>query len=544
MEKNSHRIAGNVVDVLGRRIFPGVVEVAGGKIVAVKEDCHATGGYLLPGFVDAHVHIESSMLVPSQFARAAVVHGTVATVSDPHEIANVLGVAGVQYMLDNAAQVPFKFFFGAPSCVPATTFETSGGTVTAAGVARLLENDRIGYLGEMMNFPGVLNRDNQVMAKLQAAQRLGKPVDGHAPGLRGAQAKAYIGAGITTDHECFTKEEAAEKLSYGARIAIREGSAARNFDALYTLLREHPQHCFLCSDDKHPDELIEGHIDVLVRRATARGIPLFDVLLAACVNPVYHYELNVGLMCPGDPADFIEVDSLDQWRVLRTYIEGTLVAVEGRSTIESREPMVVNKFCAKPHQVAEFQVLARSSKLNVIEAIDGQIITKRVVLEPKVVDGLAVSDSQRDILKIAVVNRYQEAAPEIAFIRNFGLQRGAIASSVAHDSHNVIGVGVDDNDLCHAVNLVINTGGGLAVVNAEEQHVLPLPIAGLMSTGSCEEVAQAYVRLNRCVEELGCRLRAPFMTLSFMTLLVIPEIKLSDRGLFDVQSFDFLPLFD
>jgi adenine deaminase len=542
-------IVGRLVDVRARRIFPGRVTISGGKIASLEPTTLSPGeqgsGFLLPGFIDAHVHVESSMLVPSEFARAAVVHGTVATVSDPHEIGNVLGVAGVHYMLENGAKTPFKFYFGAPSCVPATTFETAGATISVAEVEALLDDPRIVYLSEMMNFPGVLGGDPECLAKIHAAQSRGKRIDGHAPGLRGADAARYVVAGMTTDHECFTKEEALDKLAAGCKISIREGSAARNFDALYTLLSEHPGMTMLCSDDKHPDELAAGHINALVRRAVERGVDVFDALQAACVTPVEHYGLDVGLLAVGDPADFIEVDSLTAFNVRRTWINGELAAENGATLIPRVEPQVVNQFVSTHVQPEEFAVPAvPGTKLQVIEALDGQLITRRLAVDPLVCDDCVASDPRRDVLKMVVVNRYRKSQPAIAFVKNFGLHRGAMASSVAHDSHNVIAVGVSDDDLAAAVNAVMDARGGLAAVDHSggDHWVLPLPVAGLMATGTCGEVAHAYQELDAAVKEWGSKLRAPFMTLSFMALLVIPELKLSDLGLFDGEKFEFTPL--
>jgi adenine deaminase len=540
------RLVSNVVDIAQRTITPAEVVWEKGKIVSitpVPDEKPTT--YLLPGFVDAHVHVESSMLVPTEFARAAVVHGTVATVSDPHEIGNVLGVAGVEYMLDNAAQTPFKFCFGAPSCVPATTFETAGATITVAEVEQLLADPRIGYLSEMMNFPGILYGDPECLAKVAAAKKIGKPVDGHAPGLRGEQAAAYFGAGITTDHECFSKDEALDKLAAGCKISIREGSAARNFDALYTLIGEHPGMTMLCSDDKHPDELLVAHINALVRRAVAGGIDLFEVLRAACMTPVEHYSLPVGQLRVGDAADFIEVDSLEEFNVLRTWIDGVCVAERGATTLPRIEPNVANQFHPRHVAAKELAIEANNAaQLRVIEAIDGQLVTNCLVEPPKVRDGLVVSDTDRDILKLVVVNRYRNAPVAVAFIKNFGLKRGALASSVAHDSHNVIAVGVDDADLVAAINLVMDSHGGLSATCVSEgvAEVLPLPVAGLMATGTCEEVGTAYGKLDRLVKGWGSPLRAPYMTLSFMALLVIPALKLSDLGLFDGGKFEFTDL--
>lgn len=547
MAAASFSITGNVVDVLGRRTFPAVVCVEAGRIKTISPAKAVANTYLLPGFIDAHVHIESSMLVPSEFARAAVVHGTVATVSDPHEIGNVLGVAGVRFMLENAAQVPFKINFGAPSCVPATTFETAGAEITTTEVAELLDDGRIGYLSEMMNYPGVLQGDPVCLAKIKAARERGKPVDGHAPGLRGEQAARYVAAGITTDHECFTKEEALDKLAAGCKIAIREGSAARNFDALFSLLGEFPGQIMLCSDDKHPDELLEGHINVLVRRAVGRGIDLYDALRAACLAPIEHYGLDVGQLRVGDPADFIEVDSLDQLHVLRTWIDGCLVAENGETTIERVEPNVVNQFVPTRITAKQLEVSAPADtafKLQVIEALDGQLITNRLEYPAQVISGALHAQLELDLLKLVVVNRYYKAPPAMAFIKNFGLKRGAMASSVAHDSHNVIAVGASDEDIEAAVNLVMEHRGGLSAACLAEgvAEVLPLPIAGLMATGTCKEVGQAYAKLDKLVKSWGSALRAPYMTLSFMALLVIPALKLSDRGLFDGMKFEFIDL--
>ncbi|MGB6043286.1 MAG: adenine deaminase [Pirellulales bacterium] len=538
--------SGNLIDILNRRIFPGTVQIENGKIAGINETDELQSTYLLPGFVDAHVHIESSMLTPAEFSRAAVRHGTVATVSDPHEIGNVIGVDGVRYMLESADGVPLKIFFGAPACVPATRFETAGAAIDAQQVAELLDDDRIIYLSEMMNYPGVLAGDAEVIAKIRAAAARGKPVDGHAPGVRGDDARRYFAAGISTDHECFTKEEALDKLQCGAKILIREGSAARNFEALYTLLDEYPDQCMLCSDDKHPDELLEGHIDVLVKRAVDKGVAVMNVLRAACVNPVLHYGLDVGLLRVGDDADFIEVDNLRDWNVVQTVIRGDTIARDRVSSITHTPQTAINQFAAatlKPDQL-QCPVPAGAETINVIEALDGELITKRRILPPKIVDGMAVADTERDILKIAVANRYRAATPAVAFITNFGFRSGAIASSVAHDSHNIVAVGTNDEDLCEAMNLVIQAQGGLSLAYGSEHHVLPLPVAGLMSDRPFEEVAEKYSELDRRAKELGSSLRAPYMALSFMALLVIPEIKLSDKGLFDSGRFEFLPLFN
>ncbi len=536
----SFTIAGNLVDIRARRIFPAEVVVEQGRIASIREVAGPVEGFLLPGFVDAHVHVESSMLIPSEFARLAVTHGTVATVSDPHEIANVLGIPGVEFMIANGGQVPFHFFFGAPSCVPATTFETAGAAIDAAATGRLLENPAIGYLAEMMNFPGVLANDPEVMAKIAHAHRLGKPVDGHAPGLRGDTARRYIEAGIITDHECFTREEALDKLACGMRILIREGSAAKNFDALIGLLHDHAEHLMFCSDDKHPDSLVLGHIDRLCARAVALGHDVFSVLRVACLNPVEHYRMPVGTLRVGDPADLIMVDDLMEFPVLRTWIGGRLVAENGRSLIDSARAERPNQFACSPKQESDLHVPATTADLLVIEALDGQLITTKKWMPPTVVDGACVADPTKDLLKIVVVNRYREAPPAIGWITNVGLKHGAIAGSVAHDSHNIVAVGTNDADLCAAINAVIAHQGGISLAHGPHQRVLPLPVAGIMTDADAYTVADAYAQMDREAKELGSMLAAPYMTLSFMALLVIPHLKMSDLGLFDGDTFSLV----
>jgi len=540
----SFKITGNLVDVFKKEIYPADVQVADGKISSVTPVGHLSGqtlNYILPGFIDSHVHIESSMLVPSEFARLAVVHGTVATVSDPHEIANVCGIEGVEFMIENGKQVPFKFNFGAPSCVPATVFETAGAALDSGDLQKLLEKDEIKYLSEMMNFPGVLFNDEEVMKKIAAAKALNKPVDGHAPGLRGEKAKQYIDAGITTDHECFTKEEALDKLGYGMKIIIREGSAAKNFEALIDLLNDYPDRIMFCSDDKHPDSLVAGHINQLCARAVARGIDIFKVLQAACVNPVLHYKLDVGLLRQGDDADFVVVDNLQDFRVSQTYINGRLVAENGTSLIQSVPVTAINRFNCLPIEEDDIKtIFKREEKLLVIEALDGQLITNKLEEDVVVTNGELLSDTERDILKMVVVNRYNKAPVAKAFVKNFGLKHGAIASSVAHDSHNIIAVGADDASIVQAVNAVIACSGGVSCVDGGDEKCLPLPVAGLMSGRDGYGVANEYTAIDAMAKGLGSRLSAPFMTLSFMALLVIPHLKLSDLGLFDGDSFKFV----
>ncbi len=541
------RLSGQIVDLHARTVFPGTVEWRGGRITAVRRDPRVRARRLiLPGLVDAHIHIESSLLPPSEFARLAVVHGTVATVSDPHEIANVLGARGVDYMIRDGARTPLRFHFGAPSCVPATAFETAGAVLDARAVARLLRRREVRYLAEVMNFPGLLAGDPGLRAMVAEARRRGKPVDGHAPGLRGAAARAYAAAGPSTDHECVALAEARDKLAAGMRILIREGSAARNFAALAPLLRSHPDRVMLCCDDLHPDLLVGGHLDRHVRRALASGADRFDVLRAACVNPVEHYGLDVGLLRPGDRADFIVADGWRDFRVRRTYLGGELAAAGGRTRLPRLAAAAPNRFRARPRVAADFRVPASSAgRLNVIEALNGQLLTRRRRERPAVRDGAFVADPARDLLKVAVVNRYAPRAPvAVGFIRGLGLRAGALASSVAHDSHNVVVAGVDDASLAAAANLVIAHRGGLAVVGPGGRRVLPLPIAGLMSDRDGRWVARRYTALDRAAKRLGSRLDAPFMTLSFMALLVIPDLKLSDRGLFSAARWGFVPLAD
>lgn len=535
-------VQGNIVDLNNKRIFKGEVEVEKGKILEIREVNHNQENFILPGFVDAHIHIESSMLVPSEFAKIAVIHGTVATVSDPHEIANVLGIKGVEFMIENGRKVPLKFNFGAPSCVPATSFESAGAIIDADDIKLMMENPDIKYLAEMMNYPGVLFDDAEVLSKIQHAKNNNKPVDGHAPGLRGEDAAKYISAGISTDHECFTYEEALEKLQKGMKVIIREGSAAKNFEALIDLLPEYFDNMMFCSDDKHPDDLLLGHINQLCERAVAKGIDVFKVLQAACVNPVKHYNLDVGLLNKGDAADFILVDNLENFNVLETYINGELVAKNGESFVNSVSFEVLNNFNTDKKKIADFRFESSSKKIRVIEALDGELVTNQVEADSLIVDGNLVSNIATDVLKMTVVNRYKNEVPAIAFIKNFGITEGAIASSVGHDSHNIIAIGVSDEDICKAVNLIIENSGGVCAVNASEEKIVSLPVAGIMSDLSAEEIGKAYAELDTMAKQMGSKLRAPYMSLSFMALLVIPSLKLSDKGLFDGTSFKFTSL--
>jgi adenine deaminase len=543
MTNTAFQVSGNIIDVVNRKIFKGTITVANGRIAALEETENVPHRCILPGFTDAHIHIESSMLIPSEFARLAVVHGTVSTVSDPHEIGNVLGAAGVRFMIGNGKKVPFKFNFGAPSCVPATPFETAGATIGVAEVDELLRQEDVRYLSEMMNFPGVLFKDPVVMEKLALARKYGKPVDGHAPGVKGSDAEKYIQSGISTDHECFTIEEALEKISYGMMILIREGSAAKNFETLAPLIGQYPDKVMFCSDDKHPNDLVHGHINELVKRAVAKGYNIMNILQCCTVNPVMHYKLDTGLLRVGDDADFIVTDNLLDFNILETYIRGVRVAAGGKSLIRSVDETPVNRFETNAVTLSDIRIPVEPGKIRVVRALDGQLITPAFTASPLISEGNVVSDTERDILKIVVKNRYSESVPAVGFISGFGIKMGAIASSVAHDSHNIIAVGADDESIVKAINLIIETRGGISLVNGDSSAVMGLPVGGIMSGDDGYRIAAQYDELDRMAKQLGSVLHAPYMTLSFMALLVIPELKLSDKGLFDGTKFEFVKLF-
>lgn len=535
-------IQGNIVDIDKKEIFKGEVQFENGKITAIRKSNHTIENYIIPGFVDAHIHIESAMLVPSEFAKIAVTHGTIATVSDPHEIANVLGVKGVDFMIENGKKVPLKFNFGAPSCVPATSFESAGAIIDADDIKKMMANPDIKYLAEMMNYPGVLFDDDEVLKKIAWAKHYNKPIDGHAPGLIGDDLTKYIAAGISTDHECFTYDEALEKLQKGMNVIIREGSAAKNFEALIDLLPEYFEKMMFCSDDKHPDDLLLGHINQLCKRAVAIGMDIFKVLQVACINPVKHYNLEVGLLQEGDPADFVVIEDLQKFNVLETYINGELVAKNGESFIKSVPFDILNNFNTDKKKIEDFRVASSSPKIRVIEALDGELVTNEIEFNSTIIDRNLVSNTKEDVLKMTVVNRYQNSKPSIAFIKNFGIKRGAIASSVGHDSHNIIAIGTSDEFICKAVNLLIQHKGGICAINETTEKVVALPIAGIMSDQPAEIIGKSYAELDAMAKKMGSTLRAPFMSLSFMALLVIPSLKLSDQGLFDGTTFKFTSL--
>ncbi len=534
----------NWVDLETNQIIKIEIQWEKGLITSITEmgPEDETLGYLIPGFIDAHVHIESAMLPPSEFGRMALRHGTVAAVADPHEIANVMGVEGINFMLEDARCSPFHAFFGAPSCVPATPFETANGRIGCEEIEMLLHQPEICCLAEMMNFPGVLNRDSGEMAKIDVAKRLGMPVDGHAPGLTGERAKRYVEAGISTDHECFSLHEAHDKMDAGMAVLIREGSAARNFETLHPLISEHPELVMFCSDDKHPDDLEQGHINQMVARAVAHGHALFDVLKCACINPINHYKLPVGQLRIGDSMDAVEVSDLTHFKPTSVWVSGQEVVRKGCLNIEKIPVKPVNNFNARHLTPEDLVVRAQGRQLRVIQVNDGELVTGEVVVSPKLESDCVVPDTPNDVLPICVINRYSPCKPALGYIRGFGLQRGAIASSVAHDSHNIIAVGADHQALCAAVNCVIEHRGGVAVAVDDSLEILPLPIAGIMSDQDGIIVAQRYASLDKKAKELGSTLEAPFMTLSFMALLVIPELKLSDKGLFDGRTFQFTDL--
>ena len=550
------RISGQIVDVVNSRIFNGTIEIENGKILNIIEESHcpnqcqsqSQSQIILPGFVDSHVHIESSLLVPTEFARLAVAHGSVASVSDPHEIANVFGIDGVRYMIEVGKKSPFKFYFGAPSCVPATCFETSGATLNSNDIEELMSSADIKYLGEMMNYPGVIFNDDEVMKKIESAHRHNKPIDGHAPLLSGDDLKKYCASGISTDHECSSVKEAMEKISLGMKIQIREGSAANNFDNLISIIKDYPDSVMFCTDDAHPHELIKSHINGLIKRAIYLGYNPLDVIKAATLNPVRHYNLEVGLLQKNDPADFVVIDNFNDFNILKTYINGELVAENGKSLLPDVKVDAINNFVAEKVTADDFKVIDEGKDINIIGVINGELLTEKIIAKAqshKVQSSsfYLISDIENDILKIAVINRYEKKKPAVAFIKGFGLKRGALASSVAHDSHNIIVIGCDDESMAKAANMIIENKGGFAVCSDDVKKCLPLPVAGIMTNDDAFKVADDYLEIRDLAKSLGSPLSDPFMTMEFMALLVIPKLKLSDKGLFDCEKFELIPLF-
>ncbi len=539
------KFSANIIDVLNESVFPGTIHVKNGKIVDIIRENNQYDTFILPGFIDSHIHIESSMLPPSEFARISVVHGTVACVADPHEIANVNGMEGIEYMNEDGRKVNFKFYFSAPSCVPATHLETSGAVITAKEIEQLILKGSVKHLGEMMNFPGVIKEVPEVMEKIELAKKYGIPIDGHAPGLAGKDLEAYVSKGISTDHESLMKEEALQKLKLGMKILVREGSSAKNFNELISLADSHYDNMMFCSDDKHPNDLIKGHINDLVKRSVSKGISAMKALKMACINPVKHYKLDVGMLQIGDNADFIEVNNLNSLEVLTTVINGDIVAENGISNLKYFPSKLINNFNVNLKSPVDFIVPDKNKKVKVIEVIDDQIVTKKSSFKLTGVEGFLLTDISNDILKIALVNRYRNEKPSLSFVKGFGLKDGAIASSVAHDSHNIIIVGTNDEDICLAANMVIENKGGICYVNKTKgiAEILSLPIAGLVSNDPFDLVAAKYDDLDMIVKMNGSKLSAPFMTLSFMALLVIPSLKISDKGLFDGEKFEFTDIY-
>ena len=536
------KVSGQLVDIHNRDIYPAVIEIKEGHITTIERVDSASEFFILPGLIDAHIHIESSMITPGAFALTAVKHGTCGVVSDPHEIANVLGIEGVEFMIDDAKKVPLNFFFGAPSCVPATSFETNGASLNVIEIEKLLLKNDIKYLSEMMNFPGVIFGNREVMEKIECAKKFNKPVDGHAPGLTGEALKKYVAAGITTDHECSNIKEAEEKISLGMKILIREGSAARNLDSLKNLYKDYPEMVMLCSDDLHPDTLKKRHINKLIGKLIEEGYNMFDVVRSATINPNEHYGLNMGLLRKGDSADFILVDSLEKMNVHETWIKGNKVFSEGKVLFEYEIGSSVNKFNCQPLEEKDIKVRNEFSDIRVIAAVEGELLTGELHRSSGKAE-IIEADIHNDTLKIVVKDRYKNSPPAIGFITGFRLKKGAFASSIAHDSHNIIAVGTNDSDIIAAINDIINLKGGLAVSSDGTVNSVQLNIGGIMTTRSCDEIAKDYEHLNQLVESLGCTMKSPFMTLSFMALLVIPDLKIGDRGLFDVRKFEPVSLF-
>jgi adenine deaminase len=544
MKSEEIRIAGNIVDVLRRKIFPGEILIRKGRIADIREIDLTSNTYITPGWVDSHIHIESSMLTPQHFSNIAVRHGTTSVISDPHEIANVMGLEGINYMIENARKAHIKFWFGAPSCVPATPLETSGAILNAGTIAKLMKRNDIHYLSEMMNYPGVLANDPEILEKIAAAFKNNKPVDGHAPGLTGEALKSYVMAGITTDHECFDLNEAREKIQRGMKIQIREGSAAKNFEALYPLIDQFPGKIMLCSDDLHPDDLLRGHLNLLLKRGVEKGLNVFNLLETVTLTPVKHYGIDSGLLRIGDAADLTLVDSLTDFKVKQTWINGT-PAFSGTKTPPTPKPQrKINRFVHRSLKPDDFIIPAKPGKAKIIQAIDGELITRSYKAELSQVNGDITPDPANDILKIAVVNRYNISDPQTALINGFGLKQGAVASSIAHDSHNLIAVGTSNKLLAEILQWIMDRRGGIAVHDGTEIHGLELPVAGIMSALDAYATAQSYANLDQRAKSIGSILHAPFMTLSFMSLLVIPELKIGDLGLFDVNTFAFTSIFD
>lgn len=539
------KFEGNIVDLINRKIFKGQVIVENNKIINIIEKDNSSENYILPGLIDAHVHIESTMLIPQEFAKLAVKNGTVAVVSDPHEIANVLGKKGVEFMVENAKNAPLKTFFAVPSCVPATNFETAGAELTPKDIDELFTKHKLLVLGEMMNYPGVIYNDEKVLQKIDIAKKHKAIIDGHIPGIFGEDLKKYVETGISTDHECFSITEAIEKIKLGMKILIREGSAAKNFMELHPLITKFNTMVMLCTDDSHPDDLIKyGHINKILKMGINLNIDIFDLLTAASLNPIKHYNLPVGLLQKNDTADFIIVDNLKDFNILETIINGNLVYSHNRILFNTKKIKPINNFNTSLISENDLKLEDQNKKIKVIEVIDKELITNYFSAKPKVKNKNIISDIDKDILKIVVYNRYKiNSKPQIGFISGFGLKQGAIASSIAHDSHNIIAVGCSDKEICQAINEIIENKGGLTYVKNKDYYTLNLEFGGLMTQDSAENTAHKYETLNKMIKSHGSKLTSAFMTLSFMALLVIPKLKIGDKGLFDVEKFEFSEVF-
>ncbi|WP_372754597.1 adenine deaminase [Labilibaculum sp.] len=544
MTNTNFLISGKLIDIVSREIIKAELEIKEGQIVSIRKKESVPDRYILPGLVDAHMHIESSLLIPSRFANLAVQQGTLGVVTDPHEIANVLGEIGVDFMINDAKKVPIEIRFGVPSCVPATKHETSGFVLDSNIVESLLKREEVVCLAEVMDFVGVVEEDLEVLRKIRACKNLGKKVDGHAPGLKGQNLKKYVASGISADHECSNIEEALEKISLGMMIQIREGSAAKDFEALYPLFDSHPEKIMLCTDDLHPDDLIEnGHINYLIKRGLKKGLDLFSLLRAATYNPIQHYGLDLGMLQLGDPADFIVIDHPESFVVEQAYRKGKCIYKDRKVLFETNNDIILNNFSRKSILLSDLQVKPQNGSLHAIVVKDGDLLTDSLLCEPKIDNGNVVSDVENDLLKIVVMSRYDNGKPVMGFAKGFGFKKGAIAESIAHDSHNIIAVGTSDEDLLHAINTLIDMKGGIVAVNNGDREAVRLEVAGLMSNKTGEDLISDYTRLRKFASGLGSSFESPFMTLAFMSLLVIPKLKLSDKGLFDVEQFKVINLF-
>lgn len=533
--RKTMKLKGNLVDVFTEDVYPAEVTFDK-EIVSIQKIDQEQSLYILPGFIDSHIHIESSMLCPSRFAEAAIPHGTTCTISDPHEIANVVGMEGIEYMIKDAQVL--KVYYTAPSCVPATAFETSGGTITDKDIDTLFKRYNLISLGEVMNFPGVILKNYEIMKKIAVAKKYEKPIDGHAPGLSGADLKAYCDQGISTDHECTSLEEAQEKQNLGMKIMIREGTAPKNLKALLGLDYDR---CFLVSDDLHAEDLQKGHIDCLLKKAVSHGIDPVKAVKMVTINPAEHYSLNNGVIAPQRAADIVLVDDLSQFSVKKVFIDGVLQAVDGKPLFTVNPIQLKSTLSTTRVSPSDYAVRSENPtvKVRVITVVEGQLCTKASEAYLSCENGVVLTDTEQDILKLAVVERYGHNRIAIAFVRGFGLKEGALASSVAHDSHNIICVGVSDRCMAEAVVTLRDIEGGIVSCNTETRF-LKLPVGGLMSYEPVDTVAEYHKEVEEYAQKMGCTLENPFMQLSFLALLVIPELKLSDKGLFDSERFAFV----